>query len=221
MPSLAAAGPESIRLVFIGFSMMTLSAFAGPTRFGQQVAATPARHEPEEGLGQGDGGDAGADRAVVARQRDLDAATHGRAVDERERRDGQVHDRRERGVAGPGDLEGLVAAAHGGDAGQVGADGEDERLAGDADGLDLAGLGALAEGVDDGLEAGDALGAERVGPGVVEAVVERDERQGAGVTGEGDVLDEGAGDDLAAGGCAGEPRWCVVVVGRSCQASCP
>ena len=70
------------------------------------------------------------------------------------------------------------------DAGQVGADGEDERLAGDADGLDLAGLGAGAQPVDRGLQPRDGLRAEGVGPGVVVPVVERDQREDAGAAGE-------------------------------------
>jgi hypothetical protein len=59
-------------------------------------------------------------------------------------------------VAGSGDLRGLLALGHGWHAGQVGPDGEDERLAGDGDGLDLAGLGPLAlQAVDGLLQLGD------------------------------------------------------------------
>ena len=36
MPSSWAWGPLSMRFMFIGFSMMTLSAFAGPTRLGSR-----------------------------------------------------------------------------------------------------------------------------------------------------------------------------------------
>ena len=84
-----------------------------------------------------------------------------------------------------------------GHARQVGADGEDERLAGDADGLDLAGLGAGAQPVDRGLQPRDGLRPEGVGPGVVEPVVERDQGEDAGAAGQRDVLHRGAGHDLA------------------------
>ncbi len=121
-------------------------------------------------------------------------------------------------MAGAGDLEGLLA---------VGDDGTPERSAPTAktnglpvtrDGDDLAGLGARASGVERGLEAGDALGPEGVRPGVVLAVVEGDERQGAHTAGEGDVLHGGAGDDL--GGQSGWGR-CVVVVRQASVPSVP
>lgn len=91
-------------------------------------------------------------------------------------------------MAGPGDLERLVARPDERHAGEVGADGEDERLAGDGDGDDLARHGALTQALDGGRETGDRLRAEGVGLGVVEAVVEGDEREGAAATREGDVV---------------------------------
>ena len=99
-------------------------------------------------------------------------------------------------MAGAGDGQGLLALGDVRDAGQVGADREDERLAGDADGLDLAGLGAGAQPVDGGLQPGDGLRAEGVGAGVVVPVVEGDQGEDAGAAGERDVLHRGAGHDL-------------------------
>ena len=99
-------------------------------------------------------------------------------------------------MAGAGDGEGLLALGDVGDAGQVGADGEHERLAGDADGLDLAGLGPGAQPVDRGLQPCDGLRPEGVGPGVVVPVVEGDQGEDAGAAGQGDVLHRGAGHDL-------------------------
>ena len=100
------------------------------------------------------------------REGDLDAAAHRRAVDEGEGRDGQVGDRGEGGVAGLGDLGRLLALRHRGHAREVRADGEDERLAGDGNRLDLACLGPLAQAGDGLGELGDARLAEGVRLGV-------------------------------------------------------
>src|SRR6185312_249735 len=63
---------------------------------------------------------------------------------------------------------------------EVGADGEDERLAGDADTDDLAGRGLLLDLVDGGVEVRQRRRAEGGRLGVVEAVVEGDEREAPG-----------------------------------------
>ena len=44
----------SIRLLLSGFSMITVTALSGPTRFGQQRSAAPAGDQAEEHLGQGE-----------------------------------------------------------------------------------------------------------------------------------------------------------------------
>ena len=168
---------------------------------GQQVAAAPAGDQPEEALRQRDGGDAGGDRAVGAVEPDLHAAAHRGAVGEGERRHRQGGQLAERLVAQPPDGERLVPPGHLGHAGQVGSHGEDERLAGDADADDLAGLGPLVQAVQRLAERGQRGGAERVGLRVVEAVVQRDERERA--AGQADVAHERAGHDLVGEGVRG------------------
>ena len=163
---------------------------------GQQVATAPSRHEPQEGLGQRDGWHAGRDGAVVASERDLDAATHGGAVDEGEGGHRQVHDRPEDRMPGPRDFQRLLAFAGGRDRGQVGAHGEDEGFAGDTDGLDFAGLGPRLQARDDLGQPRDRRRAEGVGLGVVEAVVEGNQRHRAGACGQGEIPHERLGHDL-------------------------
>ena len=161
---------------------------------GQQVGAAPARHQAEERLGQRHGRDTGRDRAVRAVQRDLDPAAHRRAVDERERRDVQLAQAAEHRVAEPADALGLVPAADQADPLEVGADREDERLAGDADRGDVVPGGHRVDGV---VQLEQARGAERARLGVVEAVVQGDQGERPSAAGQVDVTDVGVRDDLA------------------------
>jgi hypothetical protein len=170
-----------------------LGGLLGADEVRQQLRAAPARDQAQEALGQGDSGHAGRHGPVVAVQRDLQAAAHGRAVDERERRDSGLLEPGEDAVAEPARLERDAAVGHEADALEVGADGEDERLAGDGDGghpraarLDL---------VERGVDVGQALRPEGRRLGVVEAVVERQQRDLAHPV-EVEVADRCAGDDL-------------------------
>ena len=132
MPSAKACGPLSMPVHRERVLDDDLEGVLDADQVGQQVAAAPAGDQAEEALGQRDGGDAGGDRAVGAVEPDLDAAAHRGAVGEGEGRHRQGGQLAERLVAQPADGERLVAPGHLGHAGQVGAHGEDERLAGDA-----------------------------------------------------------------------------------------
>ncbi len=123
---------------------------------GQQVGTAPAGHQAERALGEGDHRHAGRDRPVGAVQRDLQAAAEGDPVDEAERGHGQLAEAPEHRVAERGDAQRPLAGegrvhARGGDGRgggvQVRAGGQDERLAGDADGSDLACRGPRRHGV--------------------------------------------------------------------------
>ena len=130
----------SMRFWLSGFSTMTLTAFSAPTRLGTQVGAAPAGDEAEEDLGQAQRRRAGRERAVGAVQRDLEAAAHRRAVDERERRHGAARRGGARRRARASPSAAACGARRRAEATPVRSapDGEDERLAGDGDGDDLA-----------------------------------------------------------------------------------
>ena len=159
----------------------------------QQLGAAPAGDQAEEDLGEGD--DRGRrDRPVLAVQRQLQAAAERRAVDERERRDRRVLQPAEHPVPGLGDLPRLRGIGHRRNAGEVRADGEDERLAGHADRHRGGGVGRdLVQG---GVQRGQPAGAERRGLGVVVPVVERDQRELAGQAGQPQEADLGGRHDL-------------------------
>ncbi len=130
-------------------------------------------------------------------QADLDAAAHRRAVVEGEGRDGQRGDPLEDLVAALADGERVRVLLEQLDALEVGADREDERLAGDrgADDGALGGLGLdlvqrLAQ-----LEQGARAEGGRLG--VVEAVVQGDQGQPAGLQRQVQVADVRGRDDLA------------------------
>lgn len=161
---------------------------------GQQVGPAPAGHQAEEALRQRDGRDAGRDRAVRAVQRDLHAAAHRRAVDERERGDVQLAEAAENRVPEPANHPGLVPVPDQADALKIGADREDERLPGQADRDDVVPGRHRVQGVVQLQQAGRA---ERAGLGVVEAVVQGDQGQRAGAAGQLDVADVRVRDDLS------------------------
>src|SRR5690606_21290202 len=158
-----------------------------------QVRPAPAGHEAEERLGQRERRDTRRDGPVGAVQAELDAAAHRRAVVVGEGRDVQLAEPPEHVMAQPGDRERVLPGPDQGHAVEVGADGEDERLPGDADRRDVVARGDLVEG---GVQLREPVRAERVGLRVVVAVVERDEGEGARAVREGHVPDVRARDDL-------------------------
>ncbi|MGX1117075.1 hypothetical protein RKD37_002438 [Streptomyces ambofaciens] len=83
------------------------------------------------------------------------------------------------------------------DALEVGADREDERLAGDADTDDVAVRGLLLDLVEGGVDVRQRLRAERGRLGVVVAVVQGDEREAPDALGKVEVAYVRLGDDLA------------------------
>src|SRR5262249_16066059 len=109
-----------------------------PPRASARVASPPTRqppplppprgNQPEEHCGAGEVTDGGRDRPVVAMEGDLDAAADRRAVDRRERDEGQLPQPAEELVTRPA----TFSRALGRDAvelAQVGSGGEDEGLA--------------------------------------------------------------------------------------------
>ncbi len=158
-----------------------------------EPGTAPARDQAEHDLGQADGRRGVHDGAVGAVQRDLEAAAEGEAVDEAERRLAAVLQLAEDRVAQLAHgAYGIGAAAL--DRGEVGACGEDERLAGHCEGVDRV-VGQRR--VDGGVELEERGGAEGVGPGVVLAVVEGD--QADGHAGQGDLAQRGPRDALGVG----------------------
>ncbi|MGY3679018.1 hypothetical protein ACVWXU_002641 [Streptomyces sp. TE33382] len=79
---------------------------------------------------------------------------------------------------------------------EVGADGEDERLAGDADTGDRALGGLLLDLVDGGVQVRQRLRSEGGRLGVVQAVVQRDQREPARARGKVEVAYVRLRDDL-------------------------
>ncbi len=171
---------------------------AGQVR--QQVGAAPAGQQAEEALGERDRGDPGGDRPVRAVQREFQAAAERGAVHERERRHAQLGEPPEHRVPEPGDGQRLVPRGDQRGAAQVGADREDERLAGDPDRGDtlLPGLRRASgrDRVQRVVQREQPGRAERVRPGVVAPVVQRDERHRAGPVGQLHVAHQRPGDDF-------------------------
>jgi hypothetical protein len=128
-------------------------------------------------------------------QRHLQPAAHGRAVDERERRDRQLAQPAEDVVAERADGQRLLAGGHLGRALEVGADGEDEGLARHAHRGQIRALGDLRQRP---VEREQAVRAERVRLGVVEAVVQGDQRHRARAVRELHVAHQCLGDDFVA-----------------------
>ncbi len=130
-------------------------------------------------------------------QPDLDATAHGGAVVVRERRHGQAGQPLEDVVAALADGQRVLVPLQQLDALEVGADREDERLAGDADADDLAVRGLLLDPVDRGVDVRQRLRAERGRLGVVVAVVQRDQREPARAQRQVEVAYVRLRDDLA------------------------
>lgn len=162
----------------------------------QQRTAAPARDETEEDLGQREGREGLGDGAVRAVQTDLDATAHRGTVVVREGRHGQLRQPLEDLVAALADGQRVLVVLQQLDALEVGADGEDERLAGDADADDLAVRGLLLDLVERGVEVRQRAGTEGGRLGVVEAVVQRDQRELARAVRQIEVADMRRRDDL-------------------------
>ena len=168
----------------------------GTDQVRHQPGAAPAGHQAEHHLGQAEGRRRVADGAVGAVQRHLEATAEGEAVDEAERRLAALAELAEDRVPELGDDAYAVRAAAG-DRGQVGPGGQDERLAGHAERGDLV---VRERGVDGRVQRQQAARAERVRLGVVLAVVQRDQPEGPGAAGQGDLAEVGVGDPLGVGG---------------------
>jgi hypothetical protein len=126
-------------------------------------------------------------------QRQFQAAAEGGAVHERERRHAQLAEPPEHRVPEPGDGQRLVPRGDQRGAAQIGADREDERLAGDPDRGDV---GSRRHRVQRVVQREQPGRAERVRPGVVAPVVQRNERHCAGAVGQLHVAHQRPGDDF-------------------------
>src|SRR5207247_9608806 len=128
-----------------------------------------------ETLGQAERRHGGGDGAVRAVQSRLDAAAERGAVVERERWYRELAETPEHLVSGLADGQALLSPVHDLDGLEVGADGEHERLAGDAHSDDVFALDLVQRGA----QRGQTARAERVRLGAVEAVVQSDEGEAA------------------------------------------
>ncbi len=164
----------------------------------QQVCTAPSGNEPEEHLGQRDGGSRGIHGAVCRVQGDLEPTAEGEAVHEGERGDAQIAQRSEYLVSELRDEAGLVGRRHLRDIGQVGPGSEDVLLAGDADRLDLTGSRTRLHAGERLAEFRESGRAQGVRSRVIATVVERDERQHL-AGGQTDVAHSGVRDDLITG----------------------
>ena len=140
-----------------------------------ELGSSPAGDDPEEDLGEADVAHRAGEGAEVAVERDLEPAAERRSVDRGERGIGQVTDRREGVVPRLGRRARELGRAHLGELGQVGADREDERLAGEHEPAPVS----LLELRQELGERGERGPAEDVRLLPVLAVVDRDERDRA------------------------------------------
>ena len=130
-PSSAAWAARRRRFCFSGFATISSTAAAAPTTPRERAGCRPSRDDPEEDLREADVAHRARERAEVAVERDLEAAAEGGAVDRGKRRVGEVANRPERVVPRlrGGARRARVSTSR--ELGQVGAGGEDERLAGE------------------------------------------------------------------------------------------
>ncbi len=162
----------------------------------QQGAAAPAGDQTEEDLGERERREGRGDGPVGAVQTDLDTAAHRGAVVVREGRHGQLGQPLEDLVAALADGEGVLVLLEDLHALEVGADREDERLAGEAGADDLAVRGLLLHLVDRGVQIRQRGRAEGGRLGVVVAVVQGDQGEAPGTQGEVEVAYVRTRDDL-------------------------
>ena len=192
MPISCAWAGRSILFCINGFCTMTCSGVDDADQVRQQLRAAPGRDQAERDLGQGDRRGARRQGAVLTVQRELEPAAHHRAVDEGERRHARLAQAGEDPMPAPAHLQHVGVGAQAWDAGEVGADAEDVRLAGDRHERRV-GREGLVEG---GVEAGQPARAERVGLGVVVPVVQGDQRRWPVEAGHADQPQQRPGDDL-------------------------
>ena len=157
----------------------------------QQLGAAPAGHQTDRDLGQRERGGAGGDGPVVAVQRHLEAAAHRRTVDERERRDRESLSRlKTRCPSRPSSS----ACSRSVSSGMPVMSAPTQKMYGLPVSATNVGAAATASSMRR-LQARQAAGAERVGLGVVEAVVQGDER-GAPARRQVDEAQQRLGHDL-------------------------
>ncbi len=145
----------------------------GADQSGRQLRPTPGGKEPEGDLGEPDMSDVRSHGAGVTVERELEAPSERGAVDRGEGRVGQVAQSPEELVPGTGALAGALRRDPG-ELRDVGAHGEDERLARDEHPAPVARLELLERLA----ERAQRVLTEGVGLPPVGAVVDRDERNG-------------------------------------------
>ena len=166
----------------------------------QQPRPAPSGDEAEEDLGQRERCCSARHGAVGAVERQFKTAADRGPVDEGEGRHVELAEPAKDVVPQLGDLKCLLAGAHVLDAREIGSDGEDERLAGDAN-CDDAWRGH--DVVDRCVERCETGGAEGRRPRVITVVIQGDERHGAGLMRKVDEPNPCMGDDLARERCIG------------------
>ena len=172
MPSSTASTAVSSLFWRNGLRTITFAAASGPTSRGSSCVPPQPGMIESATSGEADVAHVRGDRPRVAVERELEAAAEARAVDRRHRRERQRADARKQLVAGARPLERLLRRPNLRELVDVGADAEDERLAGEH----RRGPVAALELVDDGDRRLERGAAERRRRPVVLAVVDRDER---------------------------------------------
>ncbi len=162
---------------------------------GQDVRAAPARDEAEEHLRQRERCRRPVDRAVVGVEPDLYTAAERQAVGEDERRNTELRLLAEHIVSELGEQRRDLFARQLADLAEVGAGGQDERLACDCDAVDLTARGTLRERVERLAELEKSGRTHSVRAGVIAAVVEGDEGKDLAPA-QRDVAHVGVRDDL-------------------------
>ena len=164
-----------------------------------ELRAAPGGEEPEEHLRKADVADVRRHRADVAMEGELEAAAERGAVDRRERGERQLAQPPEQGVPGGSSLPGALGRDPG-ELRDVGARGEDERLARHEEPAPVA----RPEPAEHVLERPQRGLAERVRLAPVGAVVDRHERDGADARRE--LLQVELRDGVSASHAARSPR---------------
>lgn len=167
------------------------------------VAPAPPRDETESRLRQPDRGNVARDRPVRTAQRDLQPTTERDTVDEPERRDAHLGEQAVRIVPRRCEVLRSIGAGQLLRARQIGAGHEEVRLPGDSGRDDLSCRGTARHLRERERELSEPLLTEGRRFGVVEPVVERDERERARASREGDVPDVRMGHALRARGRGG------------------
>ena len=154
--------------------MITVTALSGPAMLGSNWVPPHPGRMPRKHSGNPTMVDVAGHGAVLAVQGEFEAAAERDPVDEGERRDLTVAQPAEHPVTESADGVGGFGVGKQRDAGEVGAGGEDERLAGDGYRDRPRGEGRIERSI----EVAQAGGTEGGGSGVVLAVVDGDECDG-------------------------------------------